>query len=440
MTLDTASMFAAVRRALRDRDDLAAWSLRHITSRGTQLYAVPAGVEARRSVTNERFVVDVLRQARGPADTPSCGAGNVTLLPGDDIGAALDAASLMAGLVHNPPHSIPAPADLPEVATADPELQVDPTAALDRLYGQLRGAAAAEPRVRMTAAEFHAAEETVRLVNSRGIDASQTTTSVAAEWVLIAREGAREVESFVELTRRRAADLHLEVAVAHSVRQAVDLLTAGPATAFAGPVILRGATLGTFMNCGVIQTLSAAASKFGKLSTWEIGQPVFRGEVSGDPLTVWANRRLPFGTHAARFDDEGLPAQRVALIENGRLRAFTASQRYADYLALPATGAFGDIEVAPGKTPAAELLAEPHVEIVTFSWFNPDEVTGDFACEIRLGYRVEGGVRTPFRGGLLVGNVLDALAAARWSEETGFYGDYQGPTTARFGHVTVAAA
>ena len=49
-------------------------------------------------------------------------------------------------------------------------------------------------------------------------------------------------------------------------------------------------------------------------------------------------------------------------------------------------------------------------------------------------------MRTPFHGGLLVGNVLDALAAARWSEETGFYGDYQGPTTARFGHVTVAAA
>lgn len=61
MTLDTESMFTAVLRALRDRADLAAWTLRHITSRGTQLHAVPAGVEARRGVTYERFVVDVLR-------------------------------------------------------------------------------------------------------------------------------------------------------------------------------------------------------------------------------------------------------------------------------------------------------------------------------------------------------------------------------------------
>lgn len=432
-------MFDAICEALQGQDDLAAWSLRQITSREAQLYAVPAGVEARRDVTRERFVVDVLRQATDANGRTTCGAGNATLLPGDDIAAALDAASLMAGLVHNPPHTIPAPAALPEVATADPALQADPAAALDGLYRQLRGAAI-DPRVRITAAEFFAEEEIVRLANSRGIDACQTTTSIAAEWVLIAREGGREMESFVEMTRRRTADFNLEAEIARRSRHAVDLLSAQPATAYTGPVVLTGATLAEFMNSGVIQTLGSAASKFSKLSTWEIDKPITRGEVTGDPLTVWANRQLPFGTHAARFDEEGLPAQRVALIADGRLLAFAASQRYADYLGLPATGAFGDIEVAPGRTPAADLLAEPHVEIVAFSWFNPDEVTGDFACEIRLGYRVEGGVRTPFRGGMLVGNYLDALAAARWSAETGFFGDYQGPAAVRFGGLTVAGA
>jgi predicted Zn-dependent protease len=440
MGSEAESMLEAILRALRGRDDLAAWSLRHITRREAQLYAVPAGVEARRDVTDERFMADVLREAPGPDGAPSCGAGNATLLPGDDIGAALDAASLMAGLAHNPVYTIPAPGDLPAVALADPELQADPAAALDGLYSQLRTAAAAEPRVRMTAAEFFAGVESVRLINSRGIDASQTATSVATEWVLLADDGAQEVESFDELTRRRAADLDLAAEVAQGARRAADLLDARPATAFTGPVVLVGATLGAFMNGGVIQTLADAATKYSQLSTWEIGQSIFRGAPTGDPLTVWANRGLPFGTHANRFDDEGLPSQRVALIEDGRLAAFTASQRYADYLGLAATGAFGDIEVAAGRTSAAELLAEPHVEIATFSWFNPDEVTGDFACEIRLGYRVEGGARTPFRGGMLVGNVLDALAAAQWSRETGFYGDYRGPAVARFGSLTVAAA
>jgi hypothetical protein len=51
---------------------------------------------------------------------------------------------------------------------------------------------------------------------------------------------------------------------------------------------------------------------------------------------------------------------------------------------------------------------------------------------------VEGGKRTAFKGGQLIGNYLQALANARWSRETAFYGSYLGPTTVRFEQLTVA--
>jgi predicted Zn-dependent protease len=126
------------------------------------------------------------------------------------------------------------------------------------------------------------------------------------------------------------------------------------------------------------------------------------------------------------------------LVADNQLRAFSASQRYAEYLGVPATGAFGDLEVPPGNLAEADLVAEPHVEVAGFSWFNPDPVTGDFATEIRLGYLVENGRRTPFRGGMLIGNFLDALGDARWSRETGFFGDYLGPRTVRLTGLKVA--
>jgi PmbA protein len=148
---------------------------------------------------------------------------------------------------------------------------------------------------------------------------------------------------------------------------------------------------------------------------------------------------MPLGTDSNRFDEEGLPAQRVELIRENELVAFAASQRYADYLGIPATGAFGGVEVPPGKTTASALLAEPYVEIVQFSWFNPDLITGDFATEIRLGYLVQNGTRNPFRGGQLVGNYLDALADVRWSVETDFLGNYLGPHTARFSDLKIVA-
>ena len=47
-------------------------------------------------------------------------------------------------------------------------------------------------------------------------------------------------------------------------------------------------------------------------------------------------------------------------------------------------------------------------------------------------YPAEGERRTPFKGGALVGNVLDALANVRWSAETGFFGDYQALETTCF--------
>jgi predicted Zn-dependent protease len=263
---------------------------------------------------------------------------------------------------------------------------------------------------------------------------------IDAEWVLLRRAGDEEVESFGELSRRRLDDIAIEAAVAARALQTADLLAATPSPDYRGPVVLRGTTLATFMNSGVLHALSSAATKFTKLSRWEIGEPVFRGAMRGDPLTVFANRRLPFGTSSSCFDDEGLPAQRVELIRDGRLATFIAGQRYADYLGLPATGAFGNLELAAGDTPAASLLGERHVEIVEFSWFRPDPITGDFASEIRLGYIVDGERRTPFKGGALVGNMLDALANVRWSAETGFAGDYQGPAAARFGELVVAGA
>jgi PmbA protein len=426
--------------ALQARTDLKAWSVRHIVNRGAQVYAVPAAVEARRAVGSERYVVDVLRHTPGPDGAPACGSGNATLLPGDDIARALDTASLMAGLVHNPLYTIPAPADLPDLEMVDTTLQTDAVGALDSVLARIRTEVAAHPHVRPAAAECFGDEITTHLVNSRGIDATQVATQFEIEWVLLGRKGDREVESYAETTRRRIADVNLEAEVARQAQYVADRLNATPPPAYSGPVVLRGATLAEFLNGGVLHTLSSAASKFSNVSPWEIGQPVFRREVAGDPFTVWANRRLPFGTHASRFDDEGIPAQRVELIRDNHLVTFTASQRYADYLSLPPTGAFGDIELPAGHVPAATLLAEPHVEIVAFSWFNPDGVTGEFASEIRLGYVVDGNRYTPFVGGMLVGNVLDALADVRWSAETGFFGDYQGPTTARFGHLSVTGA
>lgn len=436
-------MFDAITDALRKRTDLLGWTLRHITRRGSQLYAVPGAIEAVRDVTEERYVIDVLRDTTVPGREPSAGAGNITLLPRADIAAAsidaaIDSASLHAGLVRNPPYGLPGPSSLPDVPLLDEALCRDMAGALATAHQELADAVRGEAGVRMSAAEFFAEENSVRLRNSRGIDASQRGTSLEVEWVLLARQGEDEVEAFLEMQRRRLADLNLQEVVAERSGWARDLLLAQAPPQHAGAVVLAGSALAEFMATGVIQNLGSAGAKFSKASTWEVGESIFRGPVRGDPLTVWANRQAPYGVASDRFDAEGISSQRLLLIDNNRLAAFSAGQRYAEYLQVPATGEFGVIEVAPGRTGATDLRQGNHVEIAAFSAFDADDVTGDFACEIRLGYAVTGGGRIPFKGGQLIGNYLHALADATWSRDTAFHGIYLGPAAVRFETLTVA--
>jgi predicted Zn-dependent protease len=429
--------------ALKRRSDLAGWTVRHVRTHEAQIYAVPQGIESQRAVDGERYLIDVLRNTSTAEGSPAMGSGDASLLPGDDIGHAIDQASLVAGLVANPMHGLPGPSVLPDVPLCDKGLQKDTSRVMREVMERMRTEVAKHPEVRLSAAECFGEIRNTHLVNSHGIDAEQESTKVDVELVLHSRKGDRESETFDEMSRRRVVDLNLEAAIEDRVHHALDSLEVEAPTSWQGPVVLQNEALAIFMagdnlNGTVIQTLASGEAKYAGFSPWEVHKPVFRGEVKGDPLTVWANRCLPFGSASDRFDAEGLPAQRVELIRENELVAFAASQRYADYLQIPATGAFGNTELPAGKTSAAALLAEPYVEIVQFSWFNPNPITGDFATEIRFGYLVRNGVRKPFKGGQLVGNYMDALANVRWSAETGFFGGYLGPHTARFNELKIA--
>jgi len=436
-------MLTKIIEALEERNDLAGWTIRHVRSSGAQIYAIPQGIESRRAVDGERYLIDVLRNTSTADGSPAVGSGNASILPGGDIQGAIIQASLVAGLVANPIHGIPEPTTFPSVPLCDKELRKDASAAMLHVMERLRSAVARHPNVRLSAAECFGEVENIHLVNSRGVDAEQESTQMDIEFVLHSQKNGRESETFAEMSRRRVADLDVEAAIDARARHTLDSLEAESPPSWQGPVVLRNEALTAFiagdqLSRGVIQTRASAASKYAGISQWELGKSVFRSEVQGDPLSVWANRAVPFGSASNRFDAEGLPAGRIQLIRENELVSFAASQRYADYLKIPATGDFGNIELPPGITPAAELLAEPYLEVIQFSWFFPNAITGDFATEIRFGYVVQDGIRKPFRGGQLIGNYMDALADVRWSAETGLFGSYLGPQLARFNDLKVA--
>ena len=418
--------------SLRRRTDLIGWTVRRELVHGTQLYAAAGRIEAERQTREERCDLAVVCPTSFPDGAKGCGTGRATILPGEQVEPAIARAVEMASRVHNPLHGLPGPAPLPDVPLQERDLVERPAEQLREAHEHLTTLASAEARVRLTAAEWHAQTIETQLVNSRGQEGSQRETRLGLEWVLVMGEGNDRAEGFRERSLRRLADLAMEQEFESLTRETLDRQQAGAAPAWEGAVVVRDRTLAGYVDSGPIRFLSSAANRYAKLSGWDIGEEVAPKNDQGEPFTAWANRILPYGSQSSRFDEEGIPGQRLLLIKDNHLEALWAPQRYAEYLNVPATGEFGDIEVPPGSRPEAELLTPPYVEIAGFSWFNPDPVTGDFATEIRLGYVVEDGSRRPFRGGLLIGNLLESLGRARWSREAGFFGNYQGPRTGRF--------
>lgn len=440
------------------------WQASALHDDEAQMYLIGDRVESRRTVANERTVVTVFNDhpahaaAEGQAEEATArGLASVTLLAEDvadpDRAAArLRDAVTMASLTDSPPFALadPPAGGFPAVANADPALDGDLAAALDRAADQVRAAVARQVGVRLSSAELYATRMQRVLRTSRGIAVPEQSSGVSLDFVLIAGEGGKEAEIHAELRRRRLADFDLDQVIAAYASYARDSLRAVAPRTHRGPVLLSGEAATDFFAAelvgitafgGPLATHTSAQAAYQRLSRLKLGEPITPEPARGDRITLISDPLLPYGVRTRAFDLEGLPGARLTLIEDGVFRTMWGGAQYASYMGIPPTGDLGNLVVRPGTTPLAALRdrsAGPLYEIVAFSSFYADPVTGDFVVEIKLGYRHDAGGTTSIKGGSLSGNVFAALGDARFSQEVAFHGSYLGPVGIRFGELTIA--
>jgi len=440
-------MLQQIVNALRRQDGVSDWLVRHIRKLSQQHYVIGDGPENTRAVTSERVVVTVMNDHRAAQRGEELvrGEAEVTLLPSDlaHVSRKLEEAVFMAGLTDNPPYGLPTPSEFPRVDLADPEIRAQPQEVAKHMVQQLVDAVGAEKGVRLSSAEAFVDEVHTSIENSRGTIGTQVETKLLLDFVLLASNGDEEMESHIAFDRRRASDLDVPLLAHRQAQYARDAIVAQtPKTGTYAVVVSDEALAELLLSSGYSPLVlrSAGQLKYQRLSPWEVGKSIFSVEPRGDPFMMYSNSLLPFGTRSAIFDSDGLAGRRTLIIKNGVLSSFWATQRYAEYLAIPATGTFGNMEIAAGSSPFDQLF-DGHgtvYHIVAFSAMSPDPITGDFVGEIRLGYEVQKGQRRPIRGGSISGNLFTVLADAQFSEETVFLGDYLGPRGMIFPQITVA--
>jgi len=140
----------------------------------------------------------------------------------------------------------------------------------------------------------------------------------------------------------------------------------------------------------LLQSAYAQSVQQGR-SFWSslVGKKAFSDKLSlvDDPL-------IPRGLASRLFDDEGISAKQLPLVENGVVRNIYVDTYYGRKAALlPTTGSQSNVRVGVGELSLEDLVADAGEGIYVTSWLggNADGTSGDFSLGLR-GHMIENGV------------------------------------------------
>lgn len=240
-----------------------------------------------------------------------------------------------------------------------------------------------------------------------------------------AGDGTQLQTGYQPLGESRGFELFSEARVAVTAREAVRLaiqaLDAKPAPAGTFPVVLSSSAGGTMIHeaCGhgleadlALAGMSAFAGKLGQ-------------KVAADGVTIVDDGVLPHLRGSQAMDDEGNPATRVVLIENGILKAYLQSRKTARQMEVAPTGngrreSYRHIPIprmrntflaAGSESPEAILQdLDRGLLVKRMGGGQVDTVTGNFVFQVTEGYWVEKGVPLhPVKNATLSGCGPDVL-------------------------------
>ena len=284
---------------------------------------------------------------------------------------------------------------------------------------------------------FISAKE-VRFMNSNGIDVTSIYPSSMAEVVVNARNEKHEIELY-RLYHSGSCDKEgLKQEISETLKYGTDRLSAQntPNLGTCDVVFSTDASLQIYeffidrMNTGM---------KYRQLSSWEPGKPVCE-DVKGDRITVKALRSLANSSSNSAYDAEGAPIRDLVLINNGMAEHWWGSRQFSQYMGVEDSFSPGNFAAEGGTRSAEELRQGTFLEIVEFSDFQVETMTGAIAGEIRLGYYHNNGTVTVVTGGSVSGTMMDFMKEMYMSREQKQYNNMLVPAVTRLKGVSITGA
>lgn len=181
-----------------------------------------------------------------------------------------------------------------------------------------------------------------------------------------------------------------------------------------------------------------AEAVYNGISDMKIGQNIQGENIVGDKLSIVLDPELKGSTLSCPCDSDGVELKKTCLYEDGVLKNYVADVRHSYYLGVKPTGNIQNYVVSSGSKSYNDMKSGKYVELVAFSDFQMDAVTGDFGGEIRLGWYHDGDTTMPITGGSVSGNIKQFHNNMILSKEIQQINNFRGPKALKMFKVSIA--
>jgi PmbA protein len=401
-----------------------AWELTEVTKRGWEFYFIRHRLDQNRAVEIKTFNVKVYRALE---DGKMLGSASGEIPPtasDEEIDQRLASLLYQAGLVKNPYYKI---TDTP-VNVARKTAPVDVDKISESFVRAIRSVEESE-ETDVNSYEIFVSELARHTLNSNGVEYACTYQSSTLDLVVNARKAGHEIEMYRFFTSGTCNAEQLREDIANAMRFGRDGLSAVPTPKLGTAAVVFSTDDAVNIYDYFLDRMSAGM-KYRKMSDWELGKSVVE-DAKGDLVSVEALSTLENSSKDYPVDEEGAVIRDRWLIRDGVAENFYGSRQFSEYLGLKDSSIVRNVRFSGGKKSAAEVRCGDYLEVVEFSDFQVDSLSGDIAGEIRIGYWHHGGETTVVTGGSISGNMLEAARTMTFSCETKQYDTYVIPAVTR---------
>ena len=436
-------MIDRVRDLLGRVGDVSAWRISDRQIEGKELFFVHRDVDMQRSKDVRHISLTIYRDFREGRKSYR-GSVSVQIHPthtDEEIRSLIEQSLDSARYVHNEPYPLVEPGSriqrMPDSSFADRPLEEWLAPLAETIYAQEE-----EEQAGINSVELFINRSENRILNSLGLDVAYTSYAGYVE--LIAEDGGKAEDGGVELYREISFSEYEPQLLASEVRRQLrycsDRAAAAPTPHLKrADVLITGDPVADFFQYYLTQ--SAAESVYSGLSTARVGECMQGEGISGDGLSLTLEPFLHNSTASAPVDADGFALSPTRIFDAGKLERYWGPLRFCHYVGVPATGSIGNVAVSAGSRSVEQLRRTPHLEVVYFSDFVSEPLTGDFGGEIRLAYYTDPrGDRHIVSGGSVSGNIRDVQARMYFSRETQTSRGFQGPLSVFLPDISVSGA